>query len=168
MARYLVVANQTLGGAALERIVRDRIESGEAQFYIVVPTIDPKDEATEWDRGFAISEVGAGDSSVQRTRHAEEEAVRQRETLVGEAHVRAESRLIQMVQKIESAGGKAEGEVGGPEPANTVQDVLARFPFAEVIISTLPAGISRWLKTDLPSRVSRVTEVPVTTVEADN
>lgn len=39
--------------------------------------------------------------------------------------------------------------------------------FNEVIISTLPVGISRWLKLDLPSRTQRMVECPVTTVEAD-
>ena len=36
-----------------------------------------------------------------------------------------------------------------------------------VIVSTLPAGVSRWLKMDLPSRIDRMTDAPVTTIEAE-
>jgi hypothetical protein len=38
--------------------------------------------------------------------------------------------------------------------------------FDEIIISTLPATLSRWLKLDAPSRIARMTQVPVTHVEA--
>jgi hypothetical protein len=33
--------------------------------------------------------------------------------------------------------------------------------FDEIVVSTLPGGISRWLKLDFPSRVARATELPV-------
>ena len=36
--------------------------------------------------------------------------------------------------------------------------------FDEVIISTLPLGVSRWLGLDVPHRVERRFKVPVTTV----
>lgn len=89
--------------------------------------------------------------------------------MVGQAHVRAESRLRQMTDKIEAVGGHALGEVGGPDPATAVEALLTRHVFAEVIVSTLPAGLSRWLETDdLPIRVAHRTEIPVTTVEAES
>ena len=34
----------------------------------------------------------------------------------------------------------------------------------ELILSTLPAGISRWLGMDLPKRLTRITDVPITVV----
>ena len=37
MRRYLVVSNQTLGGAALATKVRAILEEGDAEFHIVVP-----------------------------------------------------------------------------------------------------------------------------------
>jgi hypothetical protein len=44
-----------------------------------------------------------------------------------------------------------------------VHDAINRYGFDEVIISTLPTRLSRWLKLDLPSKVSG-TGLPVTTV----
>jgi hypothetical protein len=65
----------------------------------------------------------------------------------------------------EAAGGKVEGMVGDPEPLAAIQDALNLHGFDEVILSTLPARVSRWLKLDLPSKVAGL-GVPVTHVEA--
>lgn len=171
MARLptLVVANQTLGGVELDHVIGERIHQGQGRFYILVPTIDPDQEATEWHRGFAVAEdAHAAGAASRQAQQAVDDAVRRREGLVGQAHVRAESRLRQMTDKIEAAGGHALGEVGGPDPAAAVEALLTRHDFTEVIISTLPAGLSRWLKIDdLPARVARMTESPVTAVEAE-
>lgn len=165
----LVVANQTLGGPELDLMIGQRIQQRQDRFYILVPSIEPAHEATEWHRGFAVAEdAQAAGATNDAARQAVDDAVRRRERMVGQAHVRAESRLRQMTDKIESAGGHATGEVGGPDPAAAVEAVLTREAFAEVIISTLPAGLSRWLKTDdLPIRVAHLTVTPVTTVEAE-
>lgn len=165
----LVVANQTLGGAELERVIHERIQQGQGRFYILVPSINPDQEATDWIRGSESAEVAeAAEADSDEARQAVDEAVRRRERMVGQAHVRAERRLRQMADKIEAAGGQAIGEVGGPDPAAAVEAVLTRDAFTEVIISTLPAGLSRWLKTDdLPANVSRMTDTQVTVVEAE-
>ena len=63
----------------------------------------------------------------------------------------------------EAAGTPVEGIVGAPDPGAAVQDAINRYGFDEVIISTLPTRLSRWLKLDLPSKVSG-TGLPVTTV----
>jgi hypothetical protein len=65
----------------------------------------------------------------------------------------------------EAAGGKVEGMVGDPEPLAAIQDALNLHGFDEVILSTLPTRVSKWLKLDLPSKVSGL-GVPVTTVIA--
>jgi hypothetical protein len=65
----------------------------------------------------------------------------------------------------EAAGGKVEGMVGDSEPLAAIQDALNLHGFDEVILSTLPARVSRWLKLDLPSKVAGL-GVPVTHVAA--
>lgn len=65
----------------------------------------------------------------------------------------------------EAAGADVEGMIGDSEPLAAIQDALNLNGFDEVILSTLPARVSRWLKLDLPSKVSAL-GVPVTTVTA--
>jgi len=63
----------------------------------------------------------------------------------------------------EAAGAPVEGLVGSTDPVAAVHDAINLHGFDEVIISTLPTRLSRWLKLDLPSKVSG-TGLPVTTV----
>jgi hypothetical protein len=63
----------------------------------------------------------------------------------------------------EAAGAPVEGIVGDPDPIAAVQDAINLHGFDEVIVSTLPARLSRWLKLDLPSKVAGM-GLPVTTV----
>ena len=63
----------------------------------------------------------------------------------------------------EAAGAHVAGMVGDPDPLAAIQDAINAHGFQEIIISTLPARVSRWLKLDLPSKVSG-TGLPVTTV----
>jgi hypothetical protein len=65
----------------------------------------------------------------------------------------------------DAAGGPVEGIVGDPSPMNAIQDAINIRGFDEVIISTLPARVSKWLKLDLPSKVGGL-GLPVTTVIA--
>jgi hypothetical protein len=65
----------------------------------------------------------------------------------------------------EAAGGPVEGQVGAPEPLAAVEDALNRAHYDEVIVSTLPSRVSRWLHLDLPRKVAGL-GVPVTTVSA--
>lgn len=62
-----------------------------------------------------------------------------------------------------AAGTPVEGIVGDPDPAAAVEDALNLRGFDEIIISTLPTRLSRWLKLDLPSKISGA-GLPVTTV----
>lgn len=62
-----------------------------------------------------------------------------------------------------AAGGEVEGIVGDADPVAAIQDAINLRGFDEVIVSTLPARLSRWLKLDLPSKISGM-GLPVTTV----
>ena len=65
----------------------------------------------------------------------------------------------------EAAGAEVEGIVGDPSPMNAIQDAINLRGFDEVIISTLPTRVSKWLKLDLPSKAAGL-GLPVTTVTA--
>jgi hypothetical protein len=63
----------------------------------------------------------------------------------------------------EAAGMPIEGIVGDPDPVAAVEDAINLRGFDEVIISTPVPRLARWLRLDLPSKVSGM-GVPVTTV----
>jgi nucleotide-binding universal stress UspA family protein len=65
----------------------------------------------------------------------------------------------------EAAGSKVDHIVGDPQPLNAIQDAVNLHGFDEIILSTLPTRVSRWLKLDLPSKVAGL-GLPVTTVTA--
>jgi hypothetical protein len=131
MRRYLVVSNQTLGGAALAAKIHEALEQGPSEFHIVVPATRPRDQLV-WTEG--------------------------------EARAIAAERLDRMFQWFSSVGAQATGEIADEHPLYAIRDVLREHEIDEVIISTLPAGMSRWLKQDLPKRVAREFGLPVTHV----
>ena len=65
----------------------------------------------------------------------------------------------------EAAGRRVEGLIGDPEPLSAIQDAINLHGFDEIILSTLPTRVSRWLRLDLPHKVAGL-GLPVTTVTA--
>ncbi len=76
----------------------------------------------------------------------------------------ARDRLDSGIQWLLSLGADADGEVGDRDPVQAVRDAIRRIAADEVVLSTLPAGLSRWLGQDVPSRLRDAVGVPVTVV----
>ena len=149
MARYLVVANQTLGGEQLMEEVRRRVAAGPSSFHVIVPNT----------RSVDVVPLPGGPLPPGSAHVAVEEQDR-RATQI------AESRLHQALNQLRAEGVQAHGDLGDPDPLTAIGDALAGEDFDELIISTLPSGISRWLGMDLPKRAERRFHVPITTVTA--
>lgn len=76
----------------------------------------------------------------------------------------AQSRLDDVLGKLREMGAEADGEIGDRDPVMAVRDALRGREVDEVIVSTLPKGLSRWLGEDVPSRLRDSVRVPVTVV----
>lgn len=78
----------------------------------------------------------------------------------------AEATLEMAVPLLEkAAGAPVEGMVGDPEPLAAIQDAVNVHGFDEIILSTLPKRVSKWLHLDLPHKAAGL-GLPVTTVTA--
>jgi hypothetical protein len=76
--------------------------------------------------------------------------------------------LDQALPKLsQAAGSEVTGSLGDSEPLMAIHDACNLGSYDELIISTLPLGISRWLKLDLISK-ARALGLPVTHVEASS
>jgi hypothetical protein len=150
--RYLIVANQTTNSPALRAAIESRLSDGPARFFVLVPTtgaselarltamaVDPLHGTT-----FCLPDLGGDD----------------------EPRVQAETRLAAQLREIRDLGGEADGSIGAEDPIGAIAELLDREAFDEILLSTLPAGVSRWLSLDLPHRAARKFPVPVTHVEA--
>jgi hypothetical protein len=125
VARYLIVAHQTVGSPELrERVLAVSREDPVAEFTVLVPATPPSNLLV-WEEGDA--------KEIARQR-AEE----------------SQRSLTQAGLKVDAA------RVGDHEPLQAIGDELeARSGYEAIVISTFPAGVSRWLKMDLVSRARR-------------
>ena len=79
----------------------------------------------------------------------------------------AEEDLSAAVERLRGEGLDVDdGKVGDPDPVAAVEDAVNFKEFDEIIVSTLPKHLSKWLRVDLPHRVEHATGKPVTHVEA--
>ena len=102
MRRYLIVANQTLGGEQLVSKIAESMNAGPCRFYLVAP-VTQTEASDRWASG---------------------------------------------------------GLDGGVLPG--AYKLASREEVDEIIVSTLPRRLSRWMAMDLPHRVRRATKLPVT------
>jgi hypothetical protein len=81
-----------------------------------------------------------------------------------EARAVAEERLNAALARLRGSGADVSGEIGSRDPVEAAEDVVRRRRVDEIILSTLPPGISRWLGQDVPSRLKGAVTVPVSVV----
>jgi hypothetical protein len=81
-----------------------------------------------------------------------------------ESRAEAGTRLATFLQRLSRLGVQATGEVGDRDPVAAVRDALRGRVVDEIVLSTLPPGISRWLGQDVPSRLRSSVSVPVDVV----
>ena len=140
MKRCLVVAHQTIDSPELLDAIRERYSAEPTTFHLLVPRYYGSGMA--WNEGVV--------------RHNAEEA------------------LNRALLRLAALGFPATGETGEPtrfgsgdNPVVAVEEVLRRDgedAYDHIIISTLPAKVSHWLRMDAPARIRRVTTIPVTEV----
>ena len=125
MSRYLIVAHQTAASSELRKCVKDLMRA------------DPESE-------FAILIP-----ATQNGFHMVANEVRAREESMDRA---TESRAM-----LEDAGAKVLAtHVGSSNPLLAIEDELRQRPdYDALVISTLPSGVSHWLKQDLPHKATK-------------
>jgi len=64
-----------------------------------------------------------------------------------------------------AAGAPVQGKLGDHNPFDAIHDAVNLEGYDEIIISTLPVRVSRWLRADLPSKLKTL-GIPITTVTA--
>ncbi|MGH1491847.1 MAG: dodecin domain-containing protein [Acidimicrobiales bacterium] len=154
--RYLIVANQTLAGEVIPRLVAERVAAGPTEFHLLVPATRSKETqrlmtgVADPMSGYTV--VAPEDLSVARARDRQH----------------AEERLATFLDRLSEHSDLLTSEVAGHDPFAAIARVMERSSFDEIIISTLPGSVSRWLKMDLPSRVERAFSIPVVVINPPN
>jgi hypothetical protein len=146
MANVRVVANQTLTGEDLAQFVKARMEEGPCAFTLLVPATARADLTGPRKVAPPYAATAPRDTD-------EDYALARKQLNVGLAELRR-------------FGATVEGDVGDPDPLQAIQDVLTLQPFDEIVLSTLPGPVSRWLRQDLPHKVERRFHIPVRVVTA--
>ena len=147
--RYLVIANKTLSSPDLANAISERQAAGPCEFHLVVPATS---DAARW------ASVAAGSDPVDGLAADANLVMQQLE----EAQAEAAARLEAHVAAMREMGIDVTSEIGSSDPYTAARTAMDRSSFDEIIVSTLPAGISKWLRMDLESRLRRSTHLPVT------
>jgi flavin-binding protein dodecin len=148
MASFLVVANQTSGGEALGAHLRRVIAADpDARFVVLVPMSTPAPVDLGGAMG-VMSGIAVIDPEVQ-----------------DQIRDVARDRLARILAWLRDAGVEADGTVVG-DPLAAMEAAMDAESFDEIIVSTLPARLSQWMRRDLVRRATRRFDVPVTTVMA--
>jgi GABA permease len=146
MSKVLIVGNRSLGGDELRALVEGCVESGHTEMHLVVPVPSPFAAAVA---------VGATAPDIAPTLSRDVEEDRR------VAQEQLEYGIAWLTELGVSAGGELSMEVDTPSAVARLVEALGA---NQVIVSTLPRKVSRWLRQDLPCRIGRKVSVPVTVV----
>ena len=169
--RYLVVANQTLGGEELWGAIRERIAGGDCHFHLLVPATP----ASQLDPGLTPEATRAGGTGKEAPEGLDRKTARQlledelddadpKDSAEDLGRQLARRRLRHQLDRMRELGASVSGEIGVADPVDAVRVVLHRWEFDEVILSTLPGRRSRWQAADLPTKIRRGFKLPVTQI----
>jgi 4-hydroxy-tetrahydrodipicolinate synthase len=76
----------------------------------------------------------------------------------------ARARLDEALAELRGAGLEIDGRVGSGDPILVVSDEWDPRRYDEIVVSTLPQKVSKWLHAGLPERIERITGARVTQV----
>lgn len=143
----MIVANQTIGSAELTAAVKERMASGPCRFHLLVPV--PPTPPSAISVGLAAVESAATAFMV-----------------LPDLKALAEERLTTGLDWLDALGADATGEVGAIDTVAAVVGAVEREHIDEIMVSTLPSRISKWLRQDLPRKIEKHVSIPVTVVTA--
>jgi hypothetical protein len=83
-----------------------------------------------------------------------------------EADEAAQRRLSAQLDRLASLGAAATGQVVHADPYDATVAAFEQRGADELVVCTLPPGLSRWLGTDLVGRLRRVVGIPITHIVA--
>lgn len=78
----------------------------------------------------------------------------------------AQRTALELASHLRAAGLDIRAQAGDSDPLRAVLEIYSPAEFDEIIVSTLPAWNSRWMKSGLPQRIERQTGALVRHVEA--
>jgi hypothetical protein len=82
----------------------------------------------------------------------------------GGGRTAARRQLNAALERLRGAGLEVDGTVGDQDPIVAVHEAWDPGEYDEVIVSTLSRDSSRWLEIDLPHRIAKITDAPVSHV----
>ena len=138
--KYLVVANQTLGGQRLLDKLRE-LAGPDTSVHLVVP---------------ATPTWSLGDLRPYAWMAPDGEPTGPK---------RAQQRLYEGLARLRQEGIKATGSIGHADPLQAIAAAVAASEYDEIIVSTLRRAVSHRLRMDVPSRAHRRFGLPVTRIE---